>query len=359
MEIVRCCFSVCQMENIESLQLSITTSLYPAIPANHERIEVPDFILPGEGEIKYWDNMNAKCGDTKYTIKCKDEYHCNHPVELIPFDCGRYECPVCYPRALKRGAVGVREHVWNTLVEMKKAFSGTRWIISSVIISAPPEIYDMTYDKQHYYFRKSLKKLGTQNVAAIYHRWRYRNNATGEVFDEVPWREYKAHPELYERVLGIHWHCFVIGRMVTSDVYFASTGWVYKKMKTDRGTYALGKKDIYQIAYYALSHAALSTTSRSHAVHYYGMFWRLSEIEKHIDFEPVVCPKCNNQRVQRTEYHDYYNDTFGLEVPAVKMIVHRKWILRGINYNDLDDGLDFTGYDAPVKEVEFVDLSDV
>jgi hypothetical protein len=149
--------------------------------------------------------------------------------------------------------------------------------------------------------------------------------------------------------------------MVKSSEYFEKTGFVYKKMKTDRGTWSVGLKDIYQIAYYALSHAAISTTHRRHAIHYYGAFWRLSEIDRRVDFEPLMCPKCNTQRVQRTEFHcwDSGVDSFGLEVPAVKMVVHRKWRLRGIDYGDLDCGLDFTGIDAPVKEVDYVDISDL
>lgn len=349
------------VESQESYQLSIASSLYPAIPVNHEQER---FILPSEGETKEWDQLKypgAECGKTKFTIKCKDEYHCSHPVDLIPFDCERYECPVCYPSALKQGAVGVREQVWNTLIEMKKAFSGTKWMVSSVIISAPKEIYDMDYEKQHYALRKAIKELGTQNVSAIYHRWRYRNKATGEELEKIPWKEYNENPDLYERIISIHWHCFVIGRMVKSPAFFEKTGWVYKKMKTDSGSWYINKKDVYQIAYYALSHAAISTTVRRHAVHYYGMFWRLTVIEKRYTTEPVMCPKCNNQRVIRTEYYRWVAgvDVFGLEEPAVKMIVHRKYRLRGVDYGDLDDGLDFAGIDAPVKEVEYVDIKDV
>jgi len=352
------------METVESYQLSITSSLYPAIPVNHEREEGDNFILPAEGEVREWNQYEypeAECGKTKFTIKCKDEYHCDHPVDLIPFDCERYECPVCYQSALKQGAVGIREHVWNTLVEMKKAFPQTKWLVSSVIISAPEEIYELDYEKQHEYLRKAIKKLGTHNVAAIYHRWRFRSRVTGEVLESVPWKEYKAYPERYEKILSVHWHCFVIGRMVTSPEFFDATGWVYKKMKTDRGTWSVGLKDIYQIAYYALSHHAVSTTRRRHAVHYYGMFWRLTVVSKQYTTEPVVCPKCNNQRVRRTEFHFWYAgvDSFGLEEPAVKIMVHRKYALRGIDYEDYDCGLDFAGIDAPVKEVEWIDIDDL
>lgn len=345
------------MENTESLQLSITKALYPAIPANHEQ-GIEEFILPGEGEIKFWDNANAECGDTKYTIKC--EGACDYPVDLIPWDCGRYECPVCHPRALNRGAVGIREHVWNTLVEMKKAYPRTKWSISSVIISAPAEISLMSYEKQHYYLRKAIKHLGTEDVAAIYHRWRYRDNVTGEEVEEnqVRWREYELNPDRYKRVLGVHWHCFVIGRMVKSNKFFEDSGWVYKKKRSKHGS-GLRKKDIYRIAYYALSHAALSTSKRRHATHYYGNFWRLHVVDKRLEFVEVICPKCNNQRVRRTDFHDCYTDTFGLEVPAVEVIVHRKWRLRGVDYGDLDAGLDFTGYHAPVKEVDYVELDDL
>jgi hypothetical protein len=363
MWILETCFSMNSIVTL-SPENRLDLMLYPAIPANHERQEEEEFILPGEGEVKDWDNFEAECGKTKYTIKCEDKHQCDYPVELKPWDCGRYECPVCFPRALRRGAVGIREHVWNTLVEMKKAWPGTKWIISSVIISAPESVGQMDYEKQHYYLRKSLKKLGTETVAATYHRWRYRDRVTGEILEAVPWREYEQNPERYERVLGVHWHCFTIGRLVGSDKYHKETGFIYKKMNVDNQgkTVPLKKKDIYAIAYYALSHSALSTTRRRHATHYYGNFWRIQITDKRYSTEPIMCPKGGHQRVRRTEFHSGINDCFGLEEPAVKMIVHRKWRLRGVDYpedSDLDCGLDFTGIDAPVCEVEYVELDNL
>ena len=346
------------METTESLQLSMTEALYPAIPVNHVYEESASFILPSEGEEKEWSHLDAECGKTKYIEKCDDKHHCDYPVDLIPWDCERYECPVCYKTALKQGAVGIREHVWNTLLEMKKAFPQTKWFVSSVIISAPKEINDLDYEKQHLALRNALKQLGTQNVAAIYHRWRYHNKATGEEMESIPWKEYQEHPELYERVLSVHWHCFVIGRMVKSSEYFDKTGWVYKKMKTDSGSWSIGLKDIYQIAYYALSHHAVSTTRRRHAVHYYGMFWRLTVVSKRYTKEPKMCPKGGHQRVRKTMWHNWDTgvDSYGLEEPAEKIIMHRKYKLRGIDYGDLDCGLDFSGVYAPVKEIDYVDL---
>ena len=74
-----------------------------------------------------------------------------------------------------------------------------------------------------------------------------------------------------------------------------------------------------------------------------------------------MCPKCENQRVQRTDFHNWIAgvDYYGLEEPAEKMIVHRKWRLRGIDYGDLDCGLDFTGIEAPTKAIEYVELDDL
>ncbi len=357
---------------LKSEQLSINSSLYPAIPLNDEqgmtstRSQIEAFLIPGNGKALIWDQVKypgAECGKTKYTIKCDDKHDCDYPVELIPWCCNRYECPICYPAAVKQGAVGIREHVWNTLLEMKKAFHRTKWIVSSVIISAPQEFYDLDFDKLHYYFRGSLKHLGTKNVASIFHMWRYRDKTTGEEMEKVPWNLYKANPGNYQKIVAPHWHCFVIGKMVDSPIYHQkSGGWIYKKMKSDTTeSYRLTKKDVYNIAYYALTHAAISTTRRRHAIRYYGMFWRLTITEKRVDYEEIICPKCEHQRVQRQEFHDWLCgvDTWGLETPAVKMIVNRTYALRGIEYGDLDDGLDFQGYYAPIKEVDYVDLSDL
>jgi predicted RNA-binding Zn-ribbon protein involved in translation (DUF1610 family) len=362
------------MSDLESHQLSIATSLYPAIPANHE-YEIEEFILPKEGEVKDWDIPDAECGKTKYTEKCPEDSSCDFPVRLIPWDCGRYECPVCGDRAITRGAMQVRNKVWATLQLMKKAFPFVNWMVSSVIISAPPEIYDLDFDEQHHELRKALKGLGAKGVAAIYHRWRYRDMITGEIHQEIPWREYVKNPDRFKRVLGVHWHCFVIGRMVDPDTFYDATGWVYKKMKSEStNSWELTQSDIYRISHYALSHTAISTSVRRHATHYYGYMWRSSVLEKWYDQKPIMCPKCNHQRVLRTEWHNWVAgvDTFGLEEPAVKLVCHRKWVLRGhpgVEWTDwnsnelppdeLDGGLDFSGYDAPVKEVEVVDLDDM
>ena len=82
-------------------------------------------------------------------------------------------------------------------------------------------------------------------------------------------------------------------------------------------------------------------------------------VSKRYTKEPVICPKCENQRVKRTEWENWVAgvNAHKLEEPAEKSIVHRKWKLRGIDYGDLDGGLDFSGIHAPVKDVEYVDLS--
>ena len=187
------------METTESLQLSITSSLYPAIPANHE-CERERFMLPGEGEIKVFEKLveldgglrlNAVCGDTKIVRDCGINSKCDYPIELIPFSCGNYECPTCNKKAVARGAMTTRNKVWATLQLVKKAIPNINWSVSSVIISAPKEVYDLNYEKQHEYLRKALKKLGALGVAVHYHRWRYRDLETGKVHDQIPWREYE------------------------------------------------------------------------------------------------------------------------------------------------------------------------
>jgi hypothetical protein len=371
------------METLESQQLSIATSLYPAIPANHE---VEEFILPAEGEIKYYieeidDEFGfrriAKCGDTRHIETCKKEHDCDFPIVLHPFDCSRYECPVCWESAVKKGAMRIRNKVRATLELARLAMPRIKWSISSVIINAPPEVWGLSYEEHHAALRKALKKLGARGVVAIYHRFRYRRLSTGEEIEEtdkVAWKEYKEHPERFKRVLGIHWHCFVLGKMIPSPQWYEKTGFTYKKMKSETtNSYALTDADIYKIAHYALTHCAISTTKKRNATHYYGWFWRSTVLEKWYESKPVICPKCNNQRVLRCVYHDpYYKEIFGQETLATKMIVHRKWALRGhpgVEWTDwnsnelppdeLDGGLDFSGYDAPVKEVEVVDLDDL
>lgn len=358
------------MASTESVQLSIASSLYPAIPASHD-IGRESHLISGNGDLKEWDYVkypDAECGKTKFAIKCKDEYQCDYPFDLIPWDCTRLLCPVCYKRALTRAANKATDHVWSTLSELKSAIPEIGWRISSVIISVPRELWHLEFDDLKKKFRRSLKHLGTENVAAILHLWRFRNTATGEETESVPWKEYKENPGLYEKVVQPHFHCFVIGKMVKSPKYFQdSGGWVYKKKRSKHG--ALNRKDVFRISHYALSHASISTTRKRQYVAYYGLFHSIGVIEKTTTLEPVICPKCNNQRVIRTEFHNWIAgvDYYGLEEPAVKAIVHRKWAFRGkwqrwvggLKSRDLDCGLDFSGVEAPTKAIDYVEFDDV
>lgn len=318
---------------VEVQEFEQISLLYPAIPAKDEgRIE--RFCLPSEGKVRDWSEKHpdAECGKTKYTIKCKEESRCDYPVDLVPWDCGRLECPVCYPRALKRASNKARDHIWNTLLEVKEAVPQIGWIISSVIISAPPEIWHMEYDDLKKRFRKSLKKLGTENVAAIMHLWRFREIATGEEIEpnSVAWRRYKRNPSAFERVKQPHWHCFVIGRMAASSFYFKKTGFVYKKKANGRTGYSLTKKDVFRITYYALSHAAISLTQKRQYVSYYGLFNSLQVVEEIPEYQEVICPKCKQPRVKRAEFHFWIAgvDIYGLEEPYSRKRVRRKWEFR-------------------------------
>jgi len=351
----------------ESEQLSITEALYPAIPASHQHAR-ESFLFGGEGNLKEWDPVKypgAECGKTKITEKCDDKHNCDYPRKLIPWDCTRLLCPICSPRAITRASNKATDHIWSTLSELKKAAPHIGWNVSSVIISAPQKFWNLEFDDLKKVFRKSLKHLGTENVAAILHLWRFRNNTTGEESDSIPWKEYRTNPDNYQKILAPHFHCFVIGKMVKSPKYHQdSDGWIYKKKRNKRGT--LTRKDVFQIAHYAFTHASISTTKKRRYVAYYGLFNSIGVIDKRVDYKEIICPKCKNQRVHRQDYHCWSSgvDTFGLEEPAVKPIVHRKWAFRGdwqrwipnVVFKDLDQGLDFTGIDAPFKEVEYVGL---
>lgn len=310
------------------------SQLYPAIPAKDEARE-EQFCLPSGGKVKEWDEVkhpDAECGKTKYTIKCKDETHCDYPVDLVPWDCGRLECPICYGRALKRASNKARDHIWNTLSELKGLVPHIKWSLSSVIISPPQKLWSLGYDELKKHFRRSLKSLGTENVAAIMHLWRFRSKETGEEIEphSIQWKEYKKNPDAFERVKSPHWHCFVIGRMVRSKLYHRKTGYIYKKKQNGNKGYSLDRKDVFRITYYALSHAAISITKKRQYVSYYGLFNSLHVIEEIPDYYEVICPKCKQPRVRRIEYHLFVAgvDCYGLEEPFSRKRVHRKWAFR-------------------------------
>jgi hypothetical protein len=303
-------------------QSTLLSHLYPAIPTNH--FWDSQFALPGEGIA------GEKCGQTKIVRRCS-AFPEEHPVILIPHDCRSPTCPICWPRWCKRATNRATEKIWESL-ELAKKVIDKGFMVSGVVISPPEELKDLSYDDLQEQFRRVSKKLKAAGIAATLHLWRYRND-TGEILEAVPWREYEAHPTDFVRIRSPHWHCWVMGIMIDSDIFFEKTGWIYKKFRSETTqSWGLARNDIWNSVYYALSHTAvsISSTLKRHAMRYYGLLWRSRVKEELIDFEPIVCSVCGSP-MEDTQVYD--NDSYelncnGLTTPSVKRIVTRLWEFR-------------------------------
>lgn len=289
-------------------QLSLKDSLYPAITAFYisER-----FILPGEG-VEY-----EECGTTKIVISCSNPM-CERPVELKPHDCTRPECPICWPRWAKRGTRKATEKIMHSLM-LGQEHINSSFSLSSVVISAPEGLTD--YDQLKKEFRRVMKYLGTNHIAAVLHLWRFRD-PEGNELESVQWRQFEQHPERYIRILSPHFHCVVMGRLANSDKFYSKTGWVYKKL----GGF-LKHHDVFNIIYYALSHTAISLDRQRKTIEYYGLIRRTRIASESVDWEPVICEICGAQ-LQVTYLYDKIacgENVNGLTEPHFRKVVTRTW----------------------------------
>lgn len=303
-------------------------TLYPAIPTLDVSESGERFIYPSEGNEKVYDdplNPDAKCGKTKRVKSCKDHPD-EHPRKLIPWDCGLPECPVCWKRALKRKTKRALELIWNSLLQ-GQLFIYSGLMLSSLIVSLPPSTYHLGYDGYWREFRKSLKYLGARGVAAIFHLWRFRDsegNDLSELPVKISWRQFSQSGG--SRVLAPHFHCVAIGKVAKSDIYFAKSGLIYKRMNKK----PLTKKDVGAILYYAFTHSALSLDRQRKMIRYYGLFNEVYIAEEMVEWVADLCTVCSAQMETEYQYHYLVNgeDMFGLKVPSDKKVITRIWALR-------------------------------
>jgi len=296
--------------------------LYPAIPTNH--FWDNQFSLPGEGIV------GEDCGKTKMIISCSND-SCEFPRELIPHDCKSPTCPICWPRWCKRATNRATEKIWETLELAKKGID-KGFSVSGVVVSCPESMSEMAYDDLQDQFRKTSKKLKAVGIAATLHLWRYRND-NGEMLEAIPWKEYESHPTAFVRVRSPHWHCWTMGRLIDSDMFFEKTGWIYKKFFSEStNSFQLARNDIWNSVYYALSHTAvsISSTRKRHAMRYYGLFWRSKVVEEVIEWEEVKCPFCN-ESLHVTYLYDKMalgESMNGLTEVLYRRVVTRIWSIR-------------------------------
>jgi hypothetical protein len=296
------------------------STLYPAIPSSYKSERL---ILPGEGE------QYEECGTTKMVISCSNP-ECEYPVELKPHRCNRPECPVCWPDTLKRATRRAVEKIENAL-RLGCQCENPHLKTSSIVVS-PDQDRLWDYDSLHRWLASTWRKLGVVGLSKVFHPWRFYDAESGEELESVRWRQFEEHPGRYVRKWSPHFHCVVIGKPIDSNRFYERTGAVYKKLNVDfKGNHIeLQHHDLFNIVYYALSHAAVSLDRQRKMVDHYGLIRRAFIESETKDYEPDMCELCGCQK-QVTYLYDRIalgENVNGLTEPHFKVIITRTWALR-------------------------------
>ncbi len=204
----------------------------------------------------------------------------------------------------------------------------------------------------------------------------------GEFATPAPFGE----PEPSRRFYWPHFHMIAWGWLMDGGVFEKkSDGWIYKNIdegKPGRVT----KKDMYRTVRYMLSHAAIRagnlkksrmlSEKKVHANQTYALRGLLHytkwDIESEwTDQEEMLCEVCETPLVL---IHVKSCGRLGIEEPALKLVNNRLfwwkkgrppdgwwlwfkpvgWLLSQVP--SAEEGLDFTGIDAPTVEADLVDL---
>jgi hypothetical protein len=279
-----------------------------------QNLDIERFVLPGGGE------SYETCGTVRYHVNCVDEQKWLYDALE---HCDRPECPTCFLKWLKRASSRATEQVWQ-IKELARKEIYYRLHLSSVVLSTPQDLWDSDMTDLWHQFRRAIRRLGTVDVAAVLHLFRFRDSAG----NEISYKSYIENPSKYHVVRQPHFHCIIMGRLVKSKDFHARTNWVYVKLGGH-----LSREDVYNIIHYALSHTAISLDRQRQLIHYYGLFKKARIGSINIEIKPVLCPDCKGP----TERH-YVIDKIVDGVPCpgfheshYQTIIHRTWCLPKLN----------------------------
>ena len=317
------------VDSSTSLQLSITSSLYPAptgividtvqeiAPGQHvldsDNEIVENYVFPGNG------TSLETCGEIRAKAWCPNEKR--YLYDLLEC-CDNPRCPVCWESWRTRATRRATNEIMGKF-DLARNVINPRFTLSSVIWSVKPELWNASQKVLWKEFGKVIKKAGCVASAAVLHLFRFRN-AEGQ---EIPWNTYKLNPGAYSIVREPHFHSVVIGRLQHAANFHDSTGWIYKKMKTPRGDYRLNGLDVFGIIYYSLSHVAVSLEQQRQCVHYHGLFKKARIESEIVEYENVECPDCGEPLELHWVRDRIIDDSLvkGYREPWVKKVIHRTY----------------------------------
>ncbi len=334
------------------------------------------FMLPGEdpGELKF------DCGQVNGVLWCES---CNPSKKEFVGEkkksCTNRLCPECYTHWLHRQS----DSLADRLYQFRRAvgYSGRH-----VMFSASPDDRFLPIKELKEKFYELSDLAGIVASVVVTHVWRFRE-LNGR---EVAWKWCSLNPDAQKnidhrntefdagafktpapsvepipcrRFYWPHFHMVAWGWIMDQkDFQKISNGWIYKNID-DKGPGRSNRQDMYRSVRYMLSHAAIRKGNQTYTLrgllHY--TKW---DIEKDwTDQEEMLCEVCETPLVL---IHVKSCGRLGLEEPALKLVNMRLFWWKkgrppegwrnGFKPPDVEDGLDFTGIDAPAIEVEFVEL---
>ena len=214
--------------------------------------------------------------------------------------CMRRTCQACWPAWASRLSIRAAERI-EAYTRLSKIKERLRHFVFSPPQAASIELLGTPggYEKLRTRCYDMLRRTGMTAGTVVFHP--YRVSADGKEMFRIAkkidagvakhgiWSFLKRYglvnsPCVYA---SPHFHIIGYGFLVRSDNFFASTGWVYKSIRT-----VVGRFDCKRVLFYQLSHAGVFGNAQS--ITYFGgisyrrMHCRVVKRTR----EPVLCPVC-------------------------------------------------------------------
>lgn len=331
------------------------------------------YFLPGEDER----SIKPNCGIVYAKLWCSS---C-HPdkkkfVGEKKHSCTNRLCPECYSHWLHRQSDEVSDRLYQFRREV--GYSGRHVVLSP---SEEDRFKPLKELRQKCY--EYADRIGVIASVVVMHVWRFRS-LDGQ---EIPWKFCSLNPSAQSNIDHVnsefekgaikspapvespipcrryyypHFHLIAWGWLEDSKTFAQETGWIYKNIRDGIRT----RKDFYRTVRYMLSHAGIKKSGMTYVYRGYLHYtkWDLaSEWTEEVD---ELCKVC---KTQLTLIFIKDDGSEGDHEPAVKIISRRLYgwkkgrppnLWLKFQKPDIEEGLDFTGYDAEVYDVDYVDLDE-
>ncbi len=272
-----------------------------------------------------------KCGTPKFLKCCEDP---DHPKHIIPCNCGRPGCPVCWPLWAGRGADRVA-----SMLEAYQDLIRSPYRPSHVSLSPDPNEYpNESEDAMQALLeasRKVSRALGVTAAAVIPHGYRIRREHKREASDgasrlhinRYEWCMQQQNPREY-LYWSPHIHILGWGYLQDADAFHKRTGWIYKKHRN--------VDHIQKAVFYLLSHAWVPARVQQHVIRYWGGLAPTKlGCEKSVTWVEEICPvcKCPMHRIplnqEGADQETSVQDVASSPIARTRVEVRRYWIRKG------------------------------